>query len=333
MLQFEIPGDPIHVTYGYSGVAGVFLAVFDNRLQHASDKVNAVTKAIGVCDGGGSYFDLHTGPDGFGMKVDHATMAVFLKRYGVSEAQIRALPLDVPKPNHEKSGNRCVICEMKTSKICSRCNQIYFCSKECLMKGWPTHKVFCGLVGTKPISKKDIQALLLPQNSKEPKFVRLPIRIVHGLDEEDPYQVVESSCYIDGIEGTFRSDFFPRQDPTWESAYHILYKDDFLTDSSCEENECLKSLVFPYAKSIYGEHSNQRERSNRGPPIYFRGNLLVIKAEKMNYPRCSDNTYLDVTKSDTSRIMKLLYEVNLAYAARQTAERNASILAAFSLDR
>ncbi|KAG7359569.1 MYND finger domain containing protein [Nitzschia inconspicua] len=314
MLQFEIPGDPIHVTYGYSGVAGVFLAVFDNRLQydeHASDKVNAVTKAIGVCDGGGSYFDLHTGPDGFGMKVDHATMAVFLKRYGVSEAQIRALPLDVPKPNHEKSGNRCAICEMKTSKICSRCNQIYFCSKECLMKGWPTHK-----------------------NSKEPKFVRLPIRIVHGLDEEDPYQVVESSCYIDGIEGTFRSDFFPRQDPTWESAYHILYKDDFLTDSSCEENECLKSLVFPYAKSIYGEHINQRERSNRGPPIYFRGNLLVIKAEKMKYPWCSDNTYLDVTKSDTARIMKLLYEVNLAYAARQTAERNASILlAAFSLDR
>eukprot|EP00956_Cyclotella_meneghiniana_P024699 scaffold49972_cov23-Cyclotella_meneghiniana.AAC.1 len=45
------------------------------------------------CDGVGSYFDLHTGSHGFGMKVDHDTMATYLKRFGVSEEKISELPL------------------------------------------------------------------------------------------------------------------------------------------------------------------------------------------------------------------------------------------------
>jgi hypothetical protein len=55
MPRFEIPGDPIHLAYGYSNFSGVFLSVFDNRLQYndcAPDAVNAVSASIGVGDGG-----------------------------------------------------------------------------------------------------------------------------------------------------------------------------------------------------------------------------------------------------------------------------------------
>jgi len=53
-------------------VTGFFLSVYDARLKwnaDASKEVNDVTEKVGVCDGGGSYFDLHTGHGGFGFKV------------------------------------------------------------------------------------------------------------------------------------------------------------------------------------------------------------------------------------------------------------------------
>lgn len=63
MPRFKIEGDPIHVAYGVDEEigAGVFLSVFDRRLEwneEANDEVNKVTESIGVKDGGGSYFDL-----------------------------------------------------------------------------------------------------------------------------------------------------------------------------------------------------------------------------------------------------------------------------------
>lgn len=96
MPRFAIEGDPIRVAFGYDDPVGVFLSVYDKRLGYdpnATSNVNAVTEAIGVHDGGGSYFDLHTGPTGFGIRVDDKTMATYLKRYGVTQEQIEKLPL------------------------------------------------------------------------------------------------------------------------------------------------------------------------------------------------------------------------------------------------
>ena len=68
MPRFEIEGDPIRVVFGIDEVTGVFLSVFDRRLEYdsaATKAVNDVTTSIGVQDSGGSYFDLHTGSTGF----------------------------------------------------------------------------------------------------------------------------------------------------------------------------------------------------------------------------------------------------------------------------
>ena len=68
MVRYIIKQGPITVAYGTDEVSGVFLSVSDSRLEYdseASDKVNDVTSEVGtVNDGGGSYFDIHTGKTG-----------------------------------------------------------------------------------------------------------------------------------------------------------------------------------------------------------------------------------------------------------------------------
>jgi hypothetical protein len=72
MVRYEIDNYPIKICYGHDQVTGFFLSVYDARLKwnaDASKEVNDVTEKVGVRDGGGSYFDLHTGHGGFGFKV------------------------------------------------------------------------------------------------------------------------------------------------------------------------------------------------------------------------------------------------------------------------
>jgi hypothetical protein len=93
-VRYEIKGPYITVAYGLDQLSGVFLSVLDNRLKYeedASDEVNSIGLNVGPKDGGGGYFDLHTGPMGFGMKVSQETIAVYLKRYGVTSARVDKL--------------------------------------------------------------------------------------------------------------------------------------------------------------------------------------------------------------------------------------------------
>ena len=41
---------------------------------------------------------------------------------------------------------RCFVCHQHTAKKCSACHCACYCSKECLKKGWPTHKAVCKLI-------------------------------------------------------------------------------------------------------------------------------------------------------------------------------------------
>ena len=123
---------------------GVFLSVYDERLKfdaNSSSDVNAVTEKIGRKDGGGCYFDLHTGPNRDGFKVDDETMATYLKRFGVPDDQILKLPLSLryvpstPNLNKNKVGKKkiCTTCHMKwfTYQDCSVCGMVPYCSREC----------------------------------------------------------------------------------------------------------------------------------------------------------------------------------------------------------
>jgi hypothetical protein len=101
-MRYEIEGSPISVAYGEDHVSGIFFSVFDSRLEYsetASKEVNDVAESIGVKDGGGSYFDLHTGDVGFGRKVSKETMRVYFTRYGVPADHIKSLLSEPAKKN------------------------------------------------------------------------------------------------------------------------------------------------------------------------------------------------------------------------------------------
>jgi hypothetical protein len=92
-MRYTIDGFPISVAYGIDKYTGVFLSVYDSRLEDkesASDEVNSflVEKYGG---GDGAYLDLHTGFSGLGHKVSKAAMEVFFRRYGVPEEHIKLL--------------------------------------------------------------------------------------------------------------------------------------------------------------------------------------------------------------------------------------------------
>ena len=66
----------------------VFLVITNKWLKHNSDSsnaVNAIMETVRVSNGDGSYFNLHTGRYGFGTKANGDTMAIYLKRYGVTK--------------------------------------------------------------------------------------------------------------------------------------------------------------------------------------------------------------------------------------------------------
>jgi len=96
MVRFEIEEGLIHIVYGINDGTGFFLSVSDIRLRRLQEDTEEVKKVFenssdSLKEGDGSYFDLHTGDNGLGHKVDFDTMKAFLKRFGVSDEKIEEL--------------------------------------------------------------------------------------------------------------------------------------------------------------------------------------------------------------------------------------------------
>lgn len=71
-MRQVIDQGPIEIAYGKDRATGIFLSVYDKRLEYfpgATAEVNKVCKEHGIKTGEGAYFDLHTGHGGFGSKV------------------------------------------------------------------------------------------------------------------------------------------------------------------------------------------------------------------------------------------------------------------------
>ena len=182
--RYEIKSSPISIAYGYDEMctSGMFLSVFDERLEwseQASREVNAVTEQLGVGDGGGSYFDLHTGQTGFGQKVSCETMMTFMRRFGVPEEHI-----------YECRSHPCLVSNKATTKACVGCRCVYYCSKECQTSDWRMqHKFFCKSLPfpAKLEGVECVRGLLLPETSDKPVLVQVPLKLV----EDD-----DGSCYL-----------------------------------------------------------------------------------------------------------------------------------------
>lgn len=143
--RLEYATDSIRISYGSDRRNNIFLSVRDCRLCHdfsASDNVNQVVSAIGQGDGQGSILDLHTGDSGVGQKVDHETMSVFLRRYGVPTNKIIELMIQRETCNCFGSTETylvsmtCRVCGKRSMIKCGCCEQAFCFSKACHYAAW-----------------------------------------------------------------------------------------------------------------------------------------------------------------------------------------------------
>jgi hypothetical protein len=100
MVRFEIEDNtPIRVAYGHDEFTGFFISVYDARLKwdpNNDEALNGLLESLYIGDGGGSYFDAHTGPGGFGKKIDVKVMARLWEKYGVDKKHVAMAVLGKP---------------------------------------------------------------------------------------------------------------------------------------------------------------------------------------------------------------------------------------------
>ena len=309
MPRYTIDGSPIHVAYGLDNSAGIFLSVFDDRLAYdetASYAVNKVTESIGVKDGGGSYFDLHTGPIGFGEKVSIATIVVFLKRYGIPEKHIESLvrgkeivetieepkeknneeipcSLGIQSTEHNKKTHQCFACDKDCSKTCIVCHSAFYCSKECQTKDFKNHKFICSpTVYPSKVHKKSVYGLFLPEDIAAPRIVEIPlVREIDSDDGQTHFRAVTDS-FVTDISIIYAQVNPLRPNRIFADTFIIEFRDNFLFDGSIP-NKTIKKIT-----------NNQNGHDWRGP-------VLVTKAEGKDQTYAS--AYLDVELSDFNNII------------------------------
>lgn len=91
MGRHELKDGHIGIAYGWDHVTGYFLTVLDNRISYQNNMPDTILKVVEKFDAeqSGRYVDMHTGPVGYGHRVDVATMMYFWRQYGAKEEHVK----------------------------------------------------------------------------------------------------------------------------------------------------------------------------------------------------------------------------------------------------
>ena len=208
-MRYEINEWPISIAYGFDELlpSGMFLSVCDERLEwdeYGSGEVNAIAE---LC-GGGYFFQAHTGQNGLGRKVSVATMATFLRRYGVPEAHIDACTHSALQNAKQEANNndddgtqrrqQCLLCDKATTKTCAGCRCLHYCSRECQASDWRVHKFFCKRLPFPPRINcvRCVRGLLLQEASDKPLLVQVPLKRVRDGADGNFFDVPETEMFF-----------------------------------------------------------------------------------------------------------------------------------------
>lgn len=224
-------------------------------------------------------------------------MGAYLKRFGVPQDQIDALPLQIPKPTWALRGSQghtgiCALCHRSGTKKCGKCHSILYCSEECQKLDWQIHKVFCMLhpFPAKALAEdRGVQAILLPEKSKLPLLVHVPME--RFLDDDDgcTYLHPKVEHFLgDTITGEIRSDYLPQRPfAHLPHAIHLKFREAFLKDGSAE-NACIAHLL-----------------GNEFPASMWRGSVVAMKSVG-GQSDPGDPDYVDIEMQDTHDIVEFI---------------------------
>ena len=256
-----------------------------------------MTESVGIGNGNGSYFDLHTGDTGFGQKVDDKTMKAYLIRFGVPPQKIRELGLNTdglhwhnvePGTSSREVGKVCNNCRRgnKPTMTCGKCHTVTYCSKKCQTQDWPIHKIFCGLDAIAPTeSNGKVRVFVLPDNATVPTVTHLDLR-----DGRPDFTGIISG-YTDKISSDLFTDNSIRKLP---SAYDIVFKDDAYVDGTSVMNKCILNLFKMWHRKM--------NAANEIKDPFWRNRVVVVKRKAGK-----TNEYEDITSADATEVVKFLY--------------------------
>ena len=174
----------------------------------------------------------------------------------------------------------CTVCWKEASKVCTKCKSVFYCTKVCQVQDWPAHKCFCSqhealkmLLNPAESTKSSAVGLLLPENSKQPVFVRVSYEKVFK-DGEVLFRVFQNKFLLRAqnegqelISSTSIMDVNCRTKGSrkLKSMLNFCYRDSFLIDGSVA-NKCISALV------------------SGDSPIAWKGPVLVFKGDCETQP-------------------------------------------------
>ena len=250
MPLYSIDSPTGKVNYGTNESSGIFLSVVDKNLEWRegeSEEVNKIAMDVNGNDGDGSYFDIHTGENGYGRKVSKETMITYLKRYGIPESHIQGLLtntridlIEAQEMNKVLIENKCFSCENRTTKTCAKCHSAYYCRKDCQVKDWGIHKYICNFSLFPTKTKKDsVYGMLFPVKGEKPLMVEVPLE--SKMLEGEPFVVTKSSSFLGtkiiGHSYIFENSLKPGK--VLKDTLIVEYRDNFLNDNS-KPNETIE---------------------------------------------------------------------------------------------
>eukprot|EP00956_Cyclotella_meneghiniana_P027960 scaffold64073_cov76-Cyclotella_meneghiniana.AAC.8 len=217
--------------------------------------------------------------------------------------------------NHRRN-NVCNLCLEDTLpdvslKDCSRCHgDAKYCSVKCQSQDWPIHKIFCGVKPPPPPSTTDestVQALLLPQDSKVPVFVRVQV------DASIPGGV-NAPQYIPGTLDSHIRCYSSEQLPQYEDN-DIRCGFSFFCGNqttSLSENKCIMRILSGHAKALYGSGpvigilGSDFLKTMLDKLMKWKGPLLIVKSDRYRKIGSAVPTYQDFDVGDVPHLVIFL---------------------------
>ncbi|KAI2601837.1 hypothetical protein GGR54DRAFT_580565 [Hypoxylon sp. NC1633] len=107
------------------------------------------------------------------------------------------------RPADFEPPDSCVMCNKMPAKLCERCRSCYYCSRECQMSDWSSHKLLCRDFSTQSPrpSPSHKRAILFPVERTKPRLVWVPCELKYSSEDEydddpKPYEVMDPHPHL-----------------------------------------------------------------------------------------------------------------------------------------
>lgn len=195
-------------------------------------------------------------------------------------------------------------------KNCGRCHgDAKYCGGDCQSRDWPIHKIFCGMRPSSPSATDEntVQALLLPQDSKDPIFVRVQV------DANIPGGV-NATQYIPGTLGVdvkcYSSEQFPQyEDNKAHCGFSVFHGNQ---TASLTENKCIGRILSGHAKAFYGSGpaagilGSDYWKKSLDNVKKWTGPLLIVRTDRFKKIGSSVPTHEDFEVRDVPHLVIFL---------------------------